>query len=259
MLANLLAGSVSPTIWARDVLGVPLVDWQHEVAESFTAGTPRIAACIHRQAGKTWLATVLLAWIVVHRPGCVCLLISQDQRAATEVLDRCRDIVLTAHPHLKPVSDSASRLDLRPAGGRIVSLPASSSAVRGWAKPSVVLLDEAAYIDDDVYNAVTATLARSDGGQLIATSTPRPASAGSWFTRAMLDPELETYWRRYRYSVDDTGLLDESFLLAERAGMTHETYAAEYLADPDISLTGAPFSPALLAGAVDPDLTPLQL
>ena len=140
-----------------------------------------------------------------------------------------------------------------------MSLPASSSAVRGWAKPSVVLLDEAAYIDDDVYNAVTATLARSDGGQLIATSTPRPASAGSWFTRAMLDPELETYWRRYRYSVDDTGLLDESFLLAERAGMTHETYAAEYLADPDISLTGAPFSPALLAGAVDPDLKPLQL
>lgn len=259
MLADLLRGSICPALWASGVLAEPLVPWQSEVAQAFTKGQKRIAVSAHRQAGKSHLATVLLGWIIAHRPGSTCLLISQDQRAASEILARCRDLLLTACPHLQPSSDSATRLDLRPEAGRIVSLPATSTAVRGWARPDVVFVDEAGFVDDAVFAALTAVLARSNAGQLLAVSTPRPGSSTSWFSRALLDPELADYWLRFRYSVHDTALLGPSFLEAEQASMTDQSWAAEYLADPAIALEGSPFTPEMLAAAAVDDIQPWNL
>lgn len=66
-------------------------------------------------------------------------------------------------------------------GARIISLPSGNPpALRGWST-SLVLIDEAAYIDnpEEVWAAISPTLTRDPDSELILASTP--AGKASWF------------------------------------------------------------------------------
>jgi hypothetical protein len=56
-------------------------------------------------------------------------------------------------------------------GSRIVSLPAGEETIRGFSAVSLLVIDEAARVSDDLYFAVRPMLATS-GGSLVALSTP---------------------------------------------------------------------------------------
>jgi len=58
-----------------------------------------------------------------------------------------------------------------PNGSRIEALPGSEKTVRGFSGTSLLILDEAARVDDELYYAVRPMLAVS-GGALMLLSTP---------------------------------------------------------------------------------------
>jgi phage FluMu gp28-like protein len=68
-------------------------------------------------------------------------------------------------------------------GSRILSLPGTEKTVRGLSKVSMVIIDEAARVEDELIAAVRPMLAVSDfGGRLIALSTP--FGKRGWFFEA---------------------------------------------------------------------------
>ena len=56
-------------------------------------------------------------------------------------------------------------------GSRVLSLPGTERTVRGFSEVSLLVIDEAARVDDGLYYAVRPMLAVS-GGRLVALSTP---------------------------------------------------------------------------------------
>jgi hypothetical protein len=83
--------------------------------------------------------------------------------------------------------ESALRLELEN-HSRIISLPGQEQTVRGYAGVSLLIVDEAARVPDDLYFAVRPMLAVSNG-RLIALSTP--FGKRGWFYEIFKEPILD--------------------------------------------------------------------
>ena len=78
---------------------------------------------------------------------------------------------------LPVVAESALRLELAN-GSRVVSLPGDEKNIRGYSGVTLLVIDEAARVADELYYAVRPMLAVSQG-RLVALSTPSASAAGS--------------------------------------------------------------------------------
>ena len=73
---------------------------------------------------------------------------------------------------IRPKGDGDNEISLAlPNGSRIVGLPGTEATVRGFSAVSLLLVDEAARVSDDLYMAMRPMLAVS-GGELWLMSTP---------------------------------------------------------------------------------------
>ena len=73
---------------------------------------------------------------------------------------------------IRPKGDGDNEMSLElPNGSRIVGLPGNEATIRGFSAVSLLLVDEAARVSDDLYLAVRPMLAVSDGA-LWLMSTP---------------------------------------------------------------------------------------
>ncbi len=122
---------------------------------------------ITRQGGKSTVCAVLAAHRAMFRPGSLVLLISRGQRQAGELYQKVATLLRRLRVRLKIDNALSSELDN---GSRILSLPGDAASIRGFS-PDLVIFDEAAFCDDDVYGAVRPMLSVSRG-RLFLISTP---------------------------------------------------------------------------------------
>ncbi|HZZ80266.1 MAG TPA: terminase family protein [Gemmataceae bacterium] len=108
-------------------------------------------------------------------------------------------------------------------GSRILSLPGTEKTVRGYSGVALLIIDEAARVDDALYRAVRPMLAVSKG-RLIALSTP--FGKRGWFHDAW---HSEEPWQRLRITADECPRISASFLAEERRALGERWYRQEYL------------------------------
>lgn len=122
-----------------------------------------------RQAGKSTSTAALALHRAITRSGTLIVLVSPSQRQSTELL--LKVATFTDHtPEIAVERRSAMRLHLVN-GSRVEALPGNSSAVRGYSSAGLIVADEAGWIPDDVFTAISPILAAS-GGDLMLLSTP---------------------------------------------------------------------------------------
>jgi hypothetical protein len=107
-------------------------------------------------------------------------------------------------------------------GSRIVSLPGKEANVRGYAGVSLMIVDEAARVPDDLYYSVRPMLAVSSG-RLIALSTPW--GCRGWFYEAWHSPEP---WQRWEIPASKCPRISPEFLEEERRVLGSYWYEQEY-------------------------------
>jgi len=110
-------------------------------------------------------------------------------------------------------------------GSRIVSLPGSERTVRGLASVDLIILDEAARVDDDLLAATRPMLAVSNGS-LFALSTP--AGKRGWFYEQWL---RGVGWQRISIKSTDCPRIDPEFLQQEREALGPMLFGQEYLCE----------------------------
>jgi len=120
-----------------------------------------------------------------------------------------------------PSAESAMRLELDN-GSRIVSLPGTEGAIRGYSAVRLLIVDEAARVEDGLYLSVRPMLAVS-AGRLIALSTP--FGTRGWWYEAWRGPEP---WERYEVPATMCPRIPASFLAEERRNMGEWWYTQEY-------------------------------
>lgn len=155
-----------PAVRLMRTLGLEPDPWQVEVLES--PHKQLLLNCC-RQAGKSTVVALLALADAIFQPFTKVLLLSRSHRQSTELFR----VVTGFYERLQePIKKRRNAQELLLTNhSRIVCLPCKEETVRGYSDVSLLIIDEAARVPDDLYRAVRPMLATS-GGRLICLSTP---------------------------------------------------------------------------------------
>lgn len=224
--------------------------WQRDLLRS---DARRVLVLAARQVGKSTAAAFVALAEALFRPRSLTLCVSPSQRQSAELFRKVAEGYRRVSDLAAVVGESALRIEFGN-GSRVVSLPGSEGTVRGYSGVSLLLLDEAALIEDAMLAAVSPMLATTDG-RLLALSTARLRQGFFW---EAWRGEAEA-WERVRVPVTECGRIREDFLRSERAQLGDAAFRAEYLCDFADEDGGAYFNPEAIARAFTPDVAPLVI
>jgi phage FluMu gp28-like protein len=202
-----------------------------------------------RQTGKSTVSALIALATAIRQAGALVLLVSPSQRQSGELFR-------TVMRHLRSLVDapgitaeSALRLELAN-GSRIVALPGDEKTIRGFAGATLIVLDEAARVEDDLIAAVRPMLATS-GGRLIMLSTPF-GKRGAFYEAWTGDPS----WHRVRVPADQCPRISKQFLEEELRELGAQRFSEEYgleFLEPDEAV----FPTAIIDAAFTTEVLPL--
>jgi hypothetical protein len=199
-------------------LGLVPDPWQVEVLE---AGHPRLLLNCCRQAGKSTVVALLGLVDALSVPFSKVLLLSRSLRQSTELFR----IVTDFYRRLgSPLRARQTREELQLSNfSRIVCLPCKEETIRGYANVSLLIIDEAARVPDDLYHAVRPMLAVSNG-RLICLSTPYGKCG--FFHDAWARGGDD--WARIEVPAERIPRITAAFLAQERRAQGESWYRQEY-------------------------------
>jgi len=212
-----LAIALDPTLLMR-LAGIEPDPWQAEVLRSTSQ---RILLNCCRQSGKSTVSATLAVHTALYQPGALVLLLSPTLRQSQELFRKCLAVYRLVASDVPPESETKLTLELGNAS-RIVSLPGKESTVRGFSGVSLLVVDEAARVPDDLYYSVRPMLAVSNG-RLIALSTP--FGTRGWWYEAWRSSEP---WERYTITAEQCPRISPAFLAEERRTLGERWYRQEH-------------------------------
>jgi len=220
--------------------------WQEDLLRS---SSDRVLLNCSRQSGKSTMSGVIALHRALYYPGSLVLCPAHALRQSQELFGK----VLGFYRELgRPVAPQAERklsLELEN-GSRIITLPGSEKTIRGFSGAALLLVDEAARVDDGLYYAVRPMLAVS-GGSLMMLSTPfgkRGAFYEQWSNGVG--------WERYEIPASDCLRISAGFLEEERAALPGWVFRQEYCCSFE-ETEDAVFTTDMIERAVTPEVRPL--
>ncbi len=185
----------------------------------------------HRQWGKTTLTAVRALHQALSRPRQQIVVVSPTLRQSRVLTNHCREFAQRLGYAF--TSDGTNpRSVLFANGSLILPLPAHPDHARGFSA-HLLIIDEAARVNDEVYAAVTPLLAATEG-HLWLLSTPH-GQRGFFYREAIAPPQAAAHpWLRLSAPAEgpqSSGRLTKEFLVAERRRKTAQQFAQEYLCE----------------------------
>ncbi len=215
---------LDPVRFARAAWGEAPDGWQREALTS-SASRQIYLAC--RQAGKSLTAATLATWTALYTRNALVLLLSPTLRQSGEIFRKAKNVYTEAGRPVPATGETQLTLDLKN-GSRIVSLPGSKEGtIRGYSKVALLVVDEAAYVSDDLFASVFPMLAVS-GGRMVMLGTPN-AKRGFLY-QSWVSAEN---WERFEITADDVPRISEAHVDEARRkyGERHvqQEYYVEFL------------------------------
>src|SRR5262245_47546329 len=220
--------------------------WQHQVLASRMA---QILLLCSRQAGKSTVASALAVRAALMQPEALVLVLSPSLRQSGELFRKVLNHFNALNRPVPVKSESALRIEFAN-GSRVISLPGDEGTIRGFSGVTLLIIDEAARVLDDLYCAVRPMLAVSQG-KLIALSTP--FGQRGWFFEAWRSTEE---WERIQVPADQCPRISPEFLAAERRVLGERWFRQEYMCSFEDTID-AVFSYADIQAAMSDDVEPL--
>jgi hypothetical protein len=235
--------------WAARALGFQADALQAKVLRS---ESKRGLLNCTRQWGKSTVTAAKALHRAMHAAESLTLVVSPSGRQSGEFLRKVE--AFARELGVRPRGDGDNEISLElPNGSRIVGLPGSEATVRGFSAVSLLLVDEAARVSDEMYLALRPMLAVS-GGDLWLMSTPFGRRGFFYEAWANGGPE----WERVRAAATECARIDAGFLEEERATMGERCFRREYLCEFDAT-EAMVFDMALIERAFTTDVKPLVI
>jgi hypothetical protein len=191
--------------------------WQQDVLRS---GAQRMLLNASRQSGKSTTVAMLNVHTALYQPGSLCLMLSPTLRQSGELFRKAKALLGAIGGGRLP-EETALSLRLEN-GSRIVSLPGKEGTVRGYSAVSLLCIDEASRVPDELYMACRPMLAVS-GGRLVGMSTPF-GTRGWWYEAWRSDEP----WERYEVPATQCPRISPAFLAEEQRAIGEWWYRQEY-------------------------------
>jgi hypothetical protein len=219
-LATDLLGALDPA-YLMQRAGMMPDPWQ---VEALRSRAQQLLLLCSRQSGKSTVAAVLAMHTALYSPGSLTLLVSPTLRQSQELFK----IVTKLYTRLEaPIAITrASALQVEYVNhSRIVSLPGEEQNIRGYAGVNLLVCDEAARIEDELYFSVRPMLAVS-GGRLLLLSTPN-GKQGAFYN----EWDQGDGWHRVRVTAESCPRISKAFLEQERAAMGEWWFQQEFFCE----------------------------
>lgn len=243
-IARDLARALDPVELAIDC-GLTPDPWQSELLR----GEARKALLLcSRQAGKSTATALIALHEALYRAPAMILLVSPSQPQSGELFKKITGYWSKLPGAPEANQESLTRMELAN-GSRIVSLPGSEKTIRGYSGATLVVMDEASRVPDELLAAVRPMLATTDG-RFFALTTP--AGRRGWFFEQWTNGEG---WERVEIPAAKVPRISPQFLDEERRHLGPLRYAQEYecaFIDDDTSA----FSSALIEMALSNEFQP---
>jgi terminase large subunit-like protein len=247
MMARDLARCLDPALIALDA-GITPDPWQATLLRERPRRSLLLCA---RQSGKSTVTALTALDTAIYQAPALVLLVSPSQRQSAELFRT----VMLFHSKLDgaPVLTMESVLRAEFANGsRILALPGTERTIRGYAAADLVVIDEAARVEDELLAAVRPMLATSTGGgRLIALTTP--AGKRGWFFDAWTGADD---WHRTKVAATNCPRVTQEFLDEELRELGAQRFSEEYgleFLDPDEAV----FPTAIIDAAFTQEVVPL--
>jgi terminase large subunit-like protein len=228
------AAGLTPDPWQRDIL---------------RTRPRRGLLCCARQVGKSVTVAAAALHEALYEPGSLVLMVAPSLRQSSELLRKTRELAGALGAAASPMRTAITALEF-PNGSRVLALPGTPDTIRGYSSVSLVLIDEAAFIDETLPVAVEPMLAVC-AGRLIALSTP--CGKRGWFYESW---RSEEDWQRVRVPASDCPRIPADELARAQRTMTRAAFASEYQCE-FVDALDTVFRQDDIAAALDPTLDEL--
>ena len=233
--------------WVRTRLGLAVDELQARVLR--TKAKQGILNC-SRQWGKSTVTAAMAVHRAFHEAESLTMVVSPSARQSGEFLRKANGFVRKLG--LRPKGDGDNELSLElPNRSRIVGLPGTEATIRGFSAVSLMLVDEAARVNDELYKTIRPMLATS-GGTIWLMSTPMGKRGFFYETWANGGAK----WERFQAPATECARIPKAFLDEERATMGERWFGQEYMCEFGETLSGI-FSRELVERAITYDVKPL--
>lgn len=247
LIARDMARTLDPVLFARDC-GITCDPWQ---ADLLRAMPKRALLNCSRQSGKTTVTALMGLHTAVYVPDSLVIIASPSQTQSGEMLRSLKLLhaKLDGVPEL--IADSVLKVELAN-GSRIRALPGTEKTVRGFAGARLVIVDEAARVEDDLMQAVRPMLATNADGALVLLSTPKGKRGAFYEYWHNGDP----LWMRVSVPASMCPRISKEFLQEEFRALGAVRFSEEYelkFVDAD----AAAFPTGVIDSAFTTEVTPL--
>ena len=237
-----------PGEWARRMLGFSPDEMQEHV---LATSSRRVLLNCTRQWGKSTITAAKAVHEAYTAPGSLTLVVSPSARQTAEFLRKAGDLLRRLH--ICPRGDGDNEMSLMlPNRSRIVGVPGTESTVRGFSAVCLLLVDEAARVDDETYLAMRPMLAVSNGGLWLLST---PCGKRGFFYEAWVAGGDE--WERVRVPAEACPRIRPEFLEEERRTLGERWYRQEYECEFQDSTHGV-FDREVVERAITRKVRPLE-
>lgn len=194
--------------------------WQKELLE--TEGN--IVVRKGRQVGASTVISIKAGETAVRKKDQKIIIIAKVERQALLLFEKVLSYIHARYRYMIKGKPTKHELELTN-GSKILCIPTGDSGygIRGHTV-DLLIADEAAFITDEVWTAVTPMLSITRGVMWLLSS---PFGRQGFFYRAFSDDNF----KKFHISSEDCPRKDEKFLRSERERMTKAEYAQEYLGE----------------------------
>ncbi len=211
-----------PVEWAHTALGFQPDPVQARILRS-TAH--RLMLCCTRQFGKSTITVVKALHYALAHPGSLILVAGKCERQSAEWLLKLR--AMLARLAIDAPGDGVNRHSaVLPNGSRLVALPGKESNVRSFSGVSLLIIDEAAFVPDELYFALLPMLAVSRGA-LWLLSTPN-AQYGFFYENWHL---AASPFEKFLVPATECSRIPAEFLAEARMQLGETAFRREYLCE----------------------------
>src|SRR5829696_5338670 len=128
-------------------LGIIPDPWQRDLLRSVSK---RVLLNITRQGGKSTTAAMIALHRALYHPGSLVLVLAPALRQSQELFTKIAGFYRSMDRPMPAQVERRLSLELEN-GSRIITLPGTEKTVRGFSGAALLLVDEAARVDDGLY------------------------------------------------------------------------------------------------------------
>ena len=207
-----------PVEWAEETLGIQLDPWQ---AALLTDPQKRRLILAARQVGKSEAVAIMAAFEVLFTERAKVLMIAPTLRQSKVLFERAEHAILNSRPRRKVTTHTRSLLRLAH-GGELRCLPGDAPQnVRGLVATSVII-DEAAFVRDEVFTVMNPMLASTNGSMTLLSTPSGPE--GSFYENWISDEA----WDRVRVFAEQCPRISPEFLAEAERKMGRLAFRQEF-------------------------------